>query len=248
MNSVDKVLKIAKDELGYLEKRSNKSLASKTANAGKSNYTKYGKWIGANGDYWCASFLSWIFYIAYGKEEGKKLLCGSFSAACETIRQNFIKKKQYHTSKPKVGDVIFFKGSRHAGANHIGIVTAIKSNMVFTIEGNTSGASGVVDNGGGVAAKSYTVSNSRILGYGRPAYSEKADKPKTEAKTSKTYPKCSQGYTSITDALKSVGVKDVSLNARKAIAEVNGFKNYNGSASDNIKMLNLLKAGKLIKG
>ena len=97
LDGAEKVIDVAKGEVGYLEKKSNKDLDSKTANAGKNNYTKYGKWIGANGDYWCASFLSWIFYKAFGNELGKKLLCGSYSAACETIRQNFIRKKQYQT-------------------------------------------------------------------------------------------------------------------------------------------------------
>ena len=37
----DKVLQIAKNEIGYLEKASNKNLYDKTANAGSNNYTKY---------------------------------------------------------------------------------------------------------------------------------------------------------------------------------------------------------------
>ena len=40
MKSIDKVLTIAHQEIGYLEKRSNSQLDSKTANAGSSNYTK----------------------------------------------------------------------------------------------------------------------------------------------------------------------------------------------------------------
>ena len=42
-NTVDKVLKIAESEVGYLEKKSNKDLDSKTSNAGYNNYTKYGR-------------------------------------------------------------------------------------------------------------------------------------------------------------------------------------------------------------
>ena len=41
MKSIDKVLTIARQEIGYMEKRSNSQLDSKTANAGSSNYTKY---------------------------------------------------------------------------------------------------------------------------------------------------------------------------------------------------------------
>ena len=43
MKSIDKVLSIARQEIGYLEKRSNSQLDSKTANAGSNNYTKYAR-------------------------------------------------------------------------------------------------------------------------------------------------------------------------------------------------------------
>ena len=151
---VESVIAIAAAEVGYLEKKSNKDLNSKTANAGTKNYTKYGKWFGMNPAYWCAMFISWIFYKAYGTETGKKIL-GTYSASCETIRQKFIKNKRYYTKNPKIGDIVFFSGSRHSGANHIAIVYQIKDNKIYTVEGNTSGASGVVDNGGGVAIICY---------------------------------------------------------------------------------------------
>ena len=44
----------------------------------------------------------------------------------------------------------------------------VEGGKVYTIEGNTTGASGVVYNGGGVARKSYALNYSRIAGYGRP--------------------------------------------------------------------------------
>lgn len=166
--TVDKVIEIAHQEKGYEEKKSNYLLEFKHKNVGKNNYTKYGKWIGANGDYWCCSYLCWLFYIAYGVTKGKQLLCGSFSAACETIRQQFIKKKQYHTSKPKQGDVVFFKGTRHAGANHIGLVIDVKNGRIYTSEGNADDSDS--DNGGAVVEKSYPLNYTRILGYGRPKY------------------------------------------------------------------------------
>lgn len=244
----EKVIKIAEGEVGYLEKKTNKSLDSKTANAGSKNYTKYGKWIGANGDYWCASFLSWIFYKAYGTTLGKQLLCGVYSAACETIRKNFVKKNQYKSS-PKIGDVIFFSGTRHSGANHIGIVYKVADSKVYTIEGNTSGASGVIDNGGGVAKKSYASNYSRIMGYGRPDYSltQKTTTTVTTPKTTTYYAKCKSTYSSLVDALASVGVKDTSKAFRTKIAKANGIASYSGTASQNDKLLKLLKAGKLIK-
>lgn len=51
---------------------------------------------------------------------------------------------------------------------------------------------------------------------------------------------------SIVDALKSIGINS-SYNYRKKLAIKNGITNYKGSYFQNIKMLNLLKQGKLKK-
>lgn len=63
----------------------------------------------------------------------------------------------------------------------------------------------------------------------------------------KFYPACT-GYTkgSIVDALKFIGV-DGSKKHRTEIAKANGIIDYTGSASQNKQLLELLKAGKLIK-
>lgn len=53
-----------KKELGYVEKESEVGLDSKTANPGSANFTKYGKWYGQNGVYWCQQFVSWCAYEA----------------------------------------------------------------------------------------------------------------------------------------------------------------------------------------
>jgi len=60
------------------------------------------------------------------------------------------------------------------------------------------------------------------------------------------YPKYSGNSGSITVALKAVGV-DSSFANREKIAKVNSIKGYKGMAAQNTTMLNLLKAGKLIK-
>jgi len=52
---------------------------------------------------------------------------------------------------------------------------------------------------------------------------------------------------SIVIALKQIKV-DSSFTYRKKLANKNGIKNYEGTASQNTKLLNLLKKGKLIKG
>ena len=184
-------------------------------------------------------------------------MCGSYSAACETIRQNFIKKKRYHSGLAgvKPGDVGFCKGTRHAGANHIFYIYKVADGKIYTVEGNTSGASSIIDNGGGVCKKSYDLTNSKIMGYGRPDFSivngtELASaSPAATSKDSKVthYKKYDGSSKSLVDALGAIGVKDRSLAARKKIATKNGITSYSGTASQNTKLLSLLKAGKLIK-
>lgn len=60
------------------------------------------------------------------------------------------------------------------------------------------------------------------------------------------YPKCNDKYITISSALDSIKV-DSSKTYRTKIAKVNGIKNYTGTASQNTKMLSLLKKGKLKK-
>lgn len=50
----------------------------------------------------------------------------------------------------------------------------------------------------------------------------------------------------LTDCLNKIGV-DSSYNNRKRIAIINGVENYSGTAVQNIELLELVKAGKLIK-
>lgn len=54
---------------------------------------------------------------------------------------------------------------------HTGLVVKVSGGRVYTIEGNTSSAAGVVPNGGCVRDKSYPLGASYIGGYGRPDYS-----------------------------------------------------------------------------
>lgn len=173
--SVAKLLAVAEAEVGYLEKASESQLDDKTKNAGSGNFTKYGrdlrKWIGspyANGVAWCDMFVDWVMIKAYGLQEAKTLL-GGWSAYTPTSANYYKNKNQWYTKAPQVGDQIFFKNSIRIC--HTGIVYKVDSTRVYTIEGNTSGASGVVANGGGVCKKSYPLSYSKIAGYGRPAYS-----------------------------------------------------------------------------
>lgn len=58
------------------------------------------------------------------------------------------------------------------------------------------------------------------------------------------YPACSYDGESIVDALDSIGVES-SYAHREVIAQANGISDYHGTASQNERLLNLAKAGKL---
>ena len=164
--AIEKVILIAKNEEGYLEKKSNNQLDDKTANAGSENYTKY--WRDIKPDYqgqpWCAAFISWCFMKAFGLDNAKKLLKHWPYVYCPTLGKLFTRN-----ANPKIGDVVIFY---HNGMfTHTGLVTAVIGDRFYTIEGNTSGASGIIANGGGVCAKSYLNSQMPGTKFCTPDYS-----------------------------------------------------------------------------
>lgn len=182
-NTVNKVIDIALNEVGYLEKKSNSKLYDKKANAGFNNYTKYAYEIDTkypnlyngkkNGYAWCDMFVDWCFINAFGLDEAKKLLCQpnkSYGAGCSYSAEYYKRNGQFHKNNPIVGDQIFFCNSTKSKVVHTGLVYDVDYKYVYTIEGNTSSASGVVANGGAVEKKKYKLSYSRIHGYGRPKY------------------------------------------------------------------------------
>ena len=170
----DKVIQIERAEVGYLEKKSNASLDDKTANAGSGNYTKYARDYAAWGDgnyqgqAWCDMFQDWAFVQAYGVDNARRLL-GGFSAYTPTSAQYF-KNMGRWSQKPQRGALVFFQNAERV--HHIGLVTDVRDGKIYTIEGNTAATEDVVANGGGVWAKSYDIGNSKIAGYGMPAYTE----------------------------------------------------------------------------
>ena len=170
MNAVDRLIQTAENEVGYLEKKSNASLDSKTANAGSANYTKYWRDMKPEwqGEPWCDAFVSWCFLKTFGADMAQKLLCGGLYSYYTPASANCFKAhKQWHTT-PRMGDVVYFQVGSNIG--HTGIVEDFRNGYVITIEGNTNGASGVIQNGGGVCRKTYKYGSSYISGYGRPNY------------------------------------------------------------------------------
>lgn len=177
--TASKLVAIARAEIGYLEKKSRADLDSKTGNAGSKNYTKYARDLHSAGYYqadkngyeWCEVFNDWCHWIASGKDAklAQKIIyqTGLYGAGCTWSARCYRDAGRWHTT-PMVGDQAYFgtKGNEY----HTGIVSKVTADKVYIIEGNTSGASGVVSNGGGVCEKVYSIGYAKIAGYGRPNY------------------------------------------------------------------------------
>lgn len=215
--NIEKLILIAKNEIGYLEKKSNSQLDSKTANAGSANFTKYWRdvlpeW---NGSYWCAVFIAWCFMEAFGLETAKKLLKHWPYVYCPDMQRYF-----KLNANPKVGDIVIFWSSKKKEFVHTGLVTAIIGDRFYTIEGNTSGASDVIVNGGGVCAKSYLNSQMPGTKFCTPDYSLVTSS--TESTTGGSY--------MFTPETVKAGDKNTSVLLLQEILRARGFKGKNGKA------------------
>ena len=157
----DKIIEIAKAEIGVTESPKN------------SNKQKYGKEYGVNGTAWCCQFVWWVF-----KHAGASALFygGGKTAWVPSVRKHYTQKGKWirrGNGTPKPGDIIIFGNRDDSGSGkHIGIITKVTSSTVYTVEGNTT-KSGFSANGGMVAAKSYSRSNSNIAGYCSIDYDDK---------------------------------------------------------------------------
>ena len=225
--AVEKVILIAKNEEGYLEKKSNNQLDDKTANAGSANYTKY--WRDIKPDYqgqpWCAAFISWCFMKAFGLDNAKKLLKHWPYVYCPTLGKLFGRN-----ANPKIGDVVIFY---HNGMfTHTGLVTAVIGDRFYTIEGNTSGASGIIANGGGVCAKSYLNSQMPGTKFCTPDYSivsNAVNKPSDINKIPSNTIQTGEKYMFNPETVKA-GDKNTSVLLLQEILRARGFKGKNGKA------------------
>ena len=116
---------------------------------GYNNYTKY--WRDVYPQYqaqaWCAAFVSWCMMKTFGLDVAKKLLKHWPYVYCPTLGNLFTKY-----ANPQRGDIVIFY--RNGTFAHTGLVTKVEGDKFYTIEGNTSGGSSIVPNGGG--AVSYT--------------------------------------------------------------------------------------------
>ena len=142
---------------------------------------------------------------------------------------------------PKKGDLCVF--TSRSGNGHISVATG---------EGTTSYFYSYDQNFPKAKHEPMTLikhSYNSFLGVLRPKNQANigAEKKKPAPTKKVAYFKAYKGKSdSLVDALEAVGAKS-DFAYRKKIAKANGVKTYIGTASQNTKLLNLLKKGKLIK-
>lgn len=217
---VNAVIKIATAEIGYQEKSAAAYKADPTVldrphdGAGRDNYTKYGrdmhKIYPAVMDFpaaWCDCFVDWCFYKAYGIATAKSLLGGNFDDYTVASAQMY-KAKGALDHNPKVGDQVFYsKTQGYTGCYHTGLVIAVNGSKITTIEGNTSGGSGIVADGGAVVKKTRTVTSKMLFGH-----------PNYDAETAK--------MTTPTYAVGQTYTLQVELNVRRGAGTNYGKKSH----------------------
>ena len=171
---------------GYLEKKSNAYLDDFKKNAGYNNYTKFARDVnswgqpGCQGQPWCAVYQFWKLVNVLGITRALQIMGGGFYN-CVSITNHAKANGTWHNS-PKAGALVIFRNG-----SHVGSVRSFNGSVVYTNEGNTSSAAGVVANGGSCRNKKYKLNDPAIDGYVWIDYgAEEQTSTETAAKLNKT--------------------------------------------------------------
>ncbi len=158
----------ALSQLNYHEGNSTADFGGKNT-GGSKNYTEYNRYIGTvGGTYsyaWCAAFVTWCLDMA-----GAINAAGGAFTSCTLWVERLQALGLYSTRAsgytPKQGDLIFFRSAGVSRASdHVGIVRYVKDGYVYTVEGNSSNK---------VTLRSYKLTDTYIVGYGKPKYDGQA--------------------------------------------------------------------------
>lgn len=146
------------------------------------------------------------------------------------LKGKFKRVKNTSDFIPLKGDVAVWNATKGNGHGHVAICTG---------EGNLDYFYTYDMNWNGKKMKKVKHDYKGFYGVLRPIDRSMID-------TEVYFAKCDSKYTSLVDALRSIGEKST-LAYRKIIAKENGISGYVGTAKQNTAMLTLLKDGKLIK-
>lgn len=104
---------------------------------------------------WCACFLSWAADQKKASIDGDPPRFAKVDDGMNAFQTQ--KKWRDSSATPIPGDYVFFDWDGDRDPDHVGAVLCVEGNYLYTIEGNS---------GGRVAVNRYSLSDSRIVGYG----------------------------------------------------------------------------------
>lgn len=125
------LLAVAKSQLGYHEGAFSGDTSGYST--GSKNYTEYCDWYGKTVA-WCALFISWCARQARIPESVINTNINARGTAClygET-------KYDFGKYDPLPGDIIYVDNDADGSSDHVGLVTGLDNNYIYTIEGNLS--------------------------------------------------------------------------------------------------------------
>lgn len=163
--NIQDLIAVAKTQIGYTELST--STGKPLSSGQDGGYTKYGAWFGAPTTAWCAFFVAWC-----SNQAGISTSVLPRIGNCASMVSWYSQRGRYFNKNgfaPKAGDLVFFNWKGGSTAKHIGIVTGVSGNNVYTIEGNTGSSYGFR-----AEAKTRKLNASYILGYARPDFNDSA--------------------------------------------------------------------------
>jgi len=195
--TAEKLIEVAKGEVGTIE-------------GPKDNETKYGKFMKANFQPWCGSFVNWC-----ANEAGVKIPNTVYTPSGAAAFKKAGAWIDGDMADPDAGDVAYFDFPSDGvdRISHVGIVIEDNGDgTVWCIEGNTSSnKKGSQRNGGEVCKqlRAYKKNKKNVLisivGFGRPKFgnapASNLKSEKTNSKPDKVGPKVQEAI----DLLKSKG-------------------------------------------
>lgn len=158
METAEKVLSIARAELGVKESPAN-------SNTVKYNTWFWGREVAGTKYAWCMAFVQWCFDRA-----GARL--PYMTASCSGLLTWYQRNQPWNVHKsPAPGDIVIYN------FGHTGIVEKVSGTNITAIEGNTSpGASGNQSNGGMVCRRTRGIKT--VTAFIRPLAGDKQKEDK----------------------------------------------------------------------
>jgi hypothetical protein len=160
--AIQKVIDTATAEVGYHEGRSGGHWNNQEKYAGQVPGLEW-----ANGQPWCAVFVSWVALNAGVADLFPR------TASCDVAAKWFRDRGQW-SEFPSIGAQVFYGTA--ADLVHTGVVVDFDRDTITTVEGNTNDSGS--REGDGVYRKVRQRRDGYVVGYGLPAYPVVPPKPK----------------------------------------------------------------------